>query len=407
MEENTKDIRKSNKRLIGSVFKIMAYLKRNTDPDHPTSQKQMRADGEFEELSELLGNKTTFHNKMVNMAMALDFSDGVNINKREDCRLIFKSVDDMLKASESTGLPEDLEDSLPEEQLKSTRGIYYNHPFSFDEVTDIINAVNTAKIIEEDKKAALIEKIKYELTSKNYKAGKVTIHNKENTDSAELCRNIRVIQQAICSGTQISFYFNYYFSDYSLKHSKYVISLSHTNNKRSYVSPHYIVTDNGRYYMLGCFESKDVQFTSVKKKLCVYRIDLMTDVKLRKSGGKLMPATKVQQVTDAVMGDNLEQFKKAHLGMSYDSPSTVTIKVENPYKDTNSLTFVKDAFGDDCSITEHHKAYDIIEVRTSKFGIVNWALQYSDKVTVLSPDDVVDSIKDKIEKLKNKYDSLE
>ena len=49
------------------------------------------------------------------------------------------------------------------------RGIYYNHPFSKSEVTDLINAVKMSKAIDEDKKPDLVERIKTELASSHYK----------------------------------------------------------------------------------------------------------------------------------------------------------------------------------------------------------------------------------------------
>ena len=75
--ENLKEgHRKSNKDIIESLFAILGYLKNNTDVDNPTSQTQMR---KVEEISEYLGTKSTFHNKMVNMAIALDSADGVTL----------------------------------------------------------------------------------------------------------------------------------------------------------------------------------------------------------------------------------------------------------------------------------------------------------------------------------------
>ena len=47
--------------------------------------------------------------------------------------------------------------------------------------------------------------------------------------------------------------------------------------------------------------------------------------------------------------------------------------------------------------------FEIVEVRTSPYGIVNWALQYSDKVELIGPESVVKSIKERVEELCKKY----
>ena len=127
--ENLKEgHRKSNKDIIESLFAILGYLKNNTDVDNPTSQTQMR---KVEEISEYLGTKSTFHNKMVNMAIALDSADGVTLNERRDCRLMFDSIDALIKEYESDEYFDDDDDELTlAEKINSVRGIYYNHPFS-------------------------------------------------------------------------------------------------------------------------------------------------------------------------------------------------------------------------------------------------------------------------------------
>lgn len=228
--ENLKEgHRKSNKDIIESLFAILGYLKNNTDVDNPTSQTQMR---KVEEISEYLGTKSTFHNKMVNMAIALDSADGVTLNERRDCRLMFDSIDALIKEYESDEYFDDDDDELTlAEKINSVRGIYYNHPFSKSEVTDLINAVKMSKAIDEDKKPDLIERIKTELASSHYKEYTCPIYNTENTDSHGLRENLNTIQQAISNRQQIAFKFNYYTTEYDLKASQYILKPVLTKRK--------------------------------------------------------------------------------------------------------------------------------------------------------------------------------
>lgn len=67
---------------------------------------------------------------MVNMAIALDSADGVTLNERRDCRLMFDSIDALIKEYESDEYFDDDDDELTlAEKINSVRGIYYNHPF--------------------------------------------------------------------------------------------------------------------------------------------------------------------------------------------------------------------------------------------------------------------------------------
>lgn len=221
-----------------------------------------------EEISEYLGTKSTFHNKMVNMAIALDSADGVTLNERRDCRLMFDSIDALIKEYESDEYFDDDDDELTlAEKINSVRGIYYNHPFSKSEVTDLINAVKMSKAIDEDKKPDLVERIKTELASSHYKEYTCPIYNTENTDSQGLRENLNTIHDSF---------------------------------------------------------GEDYKITT-------------------------------------------EKYKKEH------------------------------------KLPKNQTDFEIVEVRTSPYGIVNWALQYSDKVEVLGPESVVKSIKERVEELCKKY----
>lgn len=54
--------------------------------------------------------------------------------------------------------------------------------------------------------------------------------------------------------------------------------------------------------------------------------------------------------------------------------------------------------------TETQPPYgDIVRVICSPFAMVNWALQYSDRVEVLQPEEVREQVMEKIKNLNQKY----
>jgi predicted DNA-binding transcriptional regulator YafY len=68
-----------------------------------------------------------------------------------------------------------------------------------------------------------------------------------------------------------------------------------------------------------------------------------------------------------------------------------------------------DWFGDTFQFveTEREAPYDdIVRVKCSPYAMTNWALQYSDRVEVLTPVSVREAVIEKIRNLNEKYDLL-
>lgn len=400
--EKDKNYKKSGRSAIESIFQILSYLKENTDKCHPTSQGEMRKG----ELGEYMGTHSTFNQKMINLALALDYDpEQMEFKSEEDCRLMYDSLKPLLLNNEEYSDDEDeVNDNISlEDKIRSVRNIYYNHPFSPEEVVDLINAVQMSKALDPEQIERLVGKIKKELASKYNRDHTCRIHNNENTDSELLKENLAVIQRAIKEGYQLSYNFCYYTTDksqYTDSVPKSVLEFTAAEEVKTHVSPHYIIQDNGRFFLIGCFENDKSQ----KKRLSIYRIDLMKNVEIRKENGRKIPATKaVEAKTSVPYKEQLENFRHTHLGMGYDSPVTVTMRVTNFYRTGKpNLTFLHDSFGDDYTITGYDNGV-IVNVRTSVYGIVNWALEHSDKVEVLEPSDVVEEIKARIRELNDKY----
>ena len=105
-----------------------------------------------------------------------------------------------------------------------------------------------------------------------------------------------------------------------------------------------------------------------------------------------------------------EEFPLHHLNMSYDRPVSIMLRitrnVESSAQPRPDYTFLYDWFGDTFRYvrTETEPPYgDIVRVVCSPFAMVNWALQYSDRVEVLQPEAVRDQVIKKIKNLNKKY----
>ena len=367
--------RKSNSVLLERCFRLLDYLKRNTDSQHTITQAELRRD---EQISDYLGSKDTFNKMMQNLTLALNTDSNDKIKPEEDWRLVYKSFRNFYGDS----------DSEEDTDLCSVRDIYYNHIFTNDEITEIINALRMSKTANDEAAERIIEKIKRELVSKHYKEYSCRIHNSEYTDSDLLDSNLSLIQQAISRRHQLSYRMNYYNSQKKLVPVR---------NTEKVISPNYIVTNAGRFYVIGCFEGE-------KKTLCIIRIDLMSDVRILEK--TITPKKEIQGLPDIMKND----FKSLQLNMSYDAPIPVTMRITKRLTDrvigeeVVNHTFVHDIFGDRYTVLTSDSEGDIIRVTCPPFAVKNLAMQYSDVVEVLTPESVRNEMRDMIKKLNEKYD---
>ena len=257
----------------------------------------------------------------------------------------------------------------------------YVHDFSFDELDTIINALYFSKTVTEEERDRLIYKLA-KLSSKRYQKKWFSenndrpviknifqgIVNNNDASRTELKKNIALIQSAIDEKVKIQFIMNVYNAERELVPAK-------TDNKGKAilrkVTPYHILVYNDRYYMLANYERYS--------NLSIWRIDLMSNVKLLEEAGR--PKQEIKGMTNTWNG---QEYMEQHLNMFYDDPVKVTLKVPNDH-----YTMMGDWFGNSfVKWRAIDEKYDMVFVTCSEAAMINWAMQYSDVVEVLGPSDV-------------------
>lgn len=261
----------------------------------------------------------------------------------------------------------------------------YVHDFSFDELDTIINALYFSKTVNEEERDRLIYKLA-KLSSKRYQKKWFSENNENpvvknifqgiinNNDASrtELKKNIALIQSAIDEKVKIQFIMNVYNAEREL-----VPSWTDKKGKAILrkVTPYHILVYNDRYYMLANYERYS--------NLSIWRIDLMSNVKLLEEAGR--PKQEIKEMTNTWNG---QEYMEKHLNMFYDDPVKVTLKVPNDH-----YTMMVDWFGNSfVKWRAIDEKYDMVFVTCSEAAMINWAMQYSDVVEVLGPSDVQDAI---------------
>lgn len=385
---------------IESMIKIWDYLRKNTDEEHPITQAEMKKE---ENLRGYIRHKQTFHRLIINMALAMNSDENGIMNLEEEWKILF---DDLIKFYENEN--EDEEQESIWDTTLHLKGLYYRRTFSYQEINALIEGVLASKTLDTKSANALIDKIEENLTTKFYKKGPkhiCKVREPQLADRNLLQDNLRMIQKAIDENVQIAFRFNGY---------TYRKRLEAKSEKKHQVSPYYIVASGGRYYLLAC--KPIVKNGNTIQNMSIWRIDLMTELEIPKRnealgivGESRIPKRNVENLPLEWEDD----FLLKHLHMSFDKPETITLRVKcekeenNPKKRVSpDYTFLHDWFGDTFryKYSESEPPYDdIVEVECSPYGMVNWALQYSDRVEVLKPETVRKEVIRKIKALNEKY----
>jgi predicted DNA-binding transcriptional regulator YafY len=379
-------------------YKILEYLMRNSDEQHTVSQADLR---KVPELEPYMGNKETSNDTIVNMAMAMNFDED-GVKPEEEWKIVFQEFkkkyhnkidEDEIEYDEI----DDLNESVPRMPI---RGLYYRHTFSYDEINSLIESVLFSKTLDTQTAHTLMDKIENNLTTKFYRRGAKRICKIQEPvlqDKERMRENLLTIQQAIDDHVKISFRFNGY---------NWKKELQPVRDKKDVVSPYYIVANGGRYYLLAC----------MKRNMSIWRIDLMTEIEIpernEQKGKKGIPVLRKQEVENLPM-EWSEDFQLSHLNMAFDEPVWIKLKIKSPKREDDptkrervDYTFMHDWFGDTFQFveTEREVPYDdIVRVKCSPYAMVNWALQYSDRVEVLTPVSVREAVIEKIRNLNEKY----
>ena len=400
-------------------YHILEYLKKHTDSEHKTTQAKLRT---VPELKEYIKDKGAFNDAVNAMADAMNMDD-YGPKPQEEWRLVFDAFtqqygDNWSECRDGGGLPYDKKRSEDtdsdiliwevNDERRPVKNLYYQQPFSYDEVNAIIEGLRFSKMLDTKTANALVQKVEKHLTNDFYTKGAkniCTIYEPSLMDIEMLRENLRVIQKAIDHRVRIAFYFCAY------DHEKKIKKL---RAKKDVLSPYYLVANSGRYYLLACMEWNNREDS--RRQMSIWRVDLMRDIEIpefdEKLGKKGIPSLKKSEVQNLPEQWN-EKFALSHLNMAFDEPVMITLRISSPKEEgypelhkRPDYTFMHDWFGDTFQYIGTDKedtGYDIVRVRCSPYAMTNWALQYSDRVEVLSPESVRNAVKIKVENLTKKY----
>lgn len=385
------------------TIRFLEYLKKHTDKEHPLKSIK-DAKEVFSKDGLHFGSDNTIREFYKSIADAYNLDIEQHPLPQPEWRILY---DGYVKLY---GGADDAEDSFGEDDFdkpgadrEQYRNLYYVPEFSYEEIDALIEAVQLSPTLNREETEKLILTLENEFTSEHYRKGArgiCKIHGRESCDRELLRENLLTIQQAISDGVQIAYRFNGYTKDKKLAPMR--------DYKRQ-ASPYYIVANDGRYYLMAANERYKHSGPYI------IRIDLMTEVEIperdEKSGKKGIPAIPKREVA-GLSPEWEEDFPMRHINMSYGAPISIKMRIKNEkQKDGHTpkepvYTFLHDYFGDSyryLGVDKNDGNYDIVAVRCTSFGMENFAVQYADRMEVLEPLELREKIREKAERLAEKY----
>lgn len=345
----------ANKKQI--IINILDILKRYTDEDHRLSQK---------EIAEILKNEynMTIDRKSVkrNLSNLLEF--GYPIEYSESVRM----------------MPNPKTGELEESYMLSD--FYLEREFSDAELRLLIDSLLFSKHIPYSQCKDLIKKL--EGLSNKYFESKVkhicTLPSNRPANK-QLFYTIDVLDEAISKEKQVKFHYAEYGTDKKL-HNR----LDSNGNPREYIiNPYQIVATNGRYYLVCNYDKYD--------DLSNYRVDRITDIELLDT-----PAKPKRSVKGAENGFDLSKHMKEHIYM-FAGKSIRAQFIAEKY----IINDIIDYFGSDAVFSDETEDKVTVTVTVNEQDMHYWALLYVLQIKVISPQSLVDDIKNDIQKAAERY----
>lgn len=266
--------------------------------------------------------------------------------------------------------------------IEYDKGWYMNHEFDDTELRLIIDSIIFSKHIPLNMCTRLIEKIKG-LSNKYFSArvANITPLYENRIENKQISFILEILDEAIRDKKQVEFTYNEFGADKKLHPRK----TAEGKERRYTINPIRIAATNGRYYLI-CNNDK---YDSIAN----YRIDKITAIKLLNT-----PAKDYKKIKGMEQGLNLPKHLAEHIYMFSGESIPVTFRVHN-----SAIGDVIDWFGAD-TLFKDEGEYSAVTVMVNRRAMLYWAMQYAEKVEVLSPQSLRDEIKDSLQNALKKYE---
>lgn len=333
------------------IINILDILKRYTDANHKLSQKQI-ADILKNEYNTVVERKTIKRNIM----NLIDF--GYDIEYTETVRYI-KNKDGV------------------KEESSIFSDFYLSREFTDGELRLLIDSLMFNRYLPARQCKEMINKI--EGLSNEYFRSRVghVVNMPDNMPrNNQVFYTLEMLDEAISSNKQVSFVYNNYGTDKKLHPRK---------NEPYIINPYQMVAVNDKYYLICNVDKYD--------NVANFRLDRITEIKILNN--KVKPKKQVKGLEN---GLNLPKHMAEHIYMFSGDSVRVMFRTKKYL-----LSEIFDWFGKDVTFSDETDEEVTCSVYVNEMAMRKWALQYALHVRVLSPQSMVDGVKEDLKRAMENY----
>lgn len=268
---------------------------------------------------------------------------------------------------------------------KSPKGGYalFSRTLDSSEIRFITDSLFSNKSISKKQALDLSKKVssclsKYQRKEYTYiyKSGDIkTIENKD------LFYTLELIEEAKRRGKRISFEY-LSFDENGKPYTK-------MDGFRYIVSPYYSINSNSRYFLMCNYREK-------YRPIQLFRIDYMVNPKIEESWDN-KPLESLEGMKDF----NINKYLKDTVYLLEGDVITASFKLENE----SAIQYVVDWFGNNARLYKRN-GNQYATITCNENALFYWCMQYSESITVLSPQSLIKRIKDEAERMVKKYEQL-
>ena len=262
---------------------------------------------------------------------------------------------------------------------RSGKNYYYSlasREFELPELKLLVDSVQSAKFITDKKSKELIKKL--ELLVSKYEGKQlqrqVVIAGRVKTINESIYYNVDMIHEAINKECQIEFQYFQWNIHKEMELRK--------NGKMYRISPWALMWDDENYYLVA-YDEED-------QKIKHYRVDKMLHTAITQIPRKGQ---------EAFARFEMPKYTKSLFGMFGGKETKVTIEADN-----DKASILIDRFGKDIMLfpidNDHFKT--TVTIAISK-QFLSWIISLGSGIKIVSPDEVVNLMKDEIQRLYNDY----